>query len=674
MIFAILVIFVAIGISAVSAYYSIAGMTAIFVGAFWPIVIMGVTLEAGKVVTCLLVHKYWHRMSFTFKAYFVPAILVLMLITSTGIYGYLSMAHSSEEVDSGNVGAAVALFDEKISTENDVIGLNRKALAQMDAQVDSLLSRTDDARGAEKAAALRKTQVGERKRIQGEIADSTKLIAQWRNDRAPLAAKARLSESHLGPIKYIADVIYGDHADQRTLEGAVRWVIIMLVFVFDPLALSLVIAADQTFVWLAEDKRKKIDEELTAQIEEHNRRVISSPPEPIMSEEDLYDAAVAHIEKNQDFLQARAEAMLAKARQEEIAVAVAKDYEPGGLVDQIAADNEARRALDEARALEEFVEFLNAPMPEEVAEGVIDEMAEIGDKEYDPTADNAAADEFLENTFGHTGLPSDEELEDWGGMLSVDEIEAIIAEEEERDRPWVERNRPYLKELAKSCIDAADSDMFDSMSSEIEIEDEPVTAPDYVYDFAEFQEPVQVKDESFVPEILEYYEPDPEPPIPDDLRTALDIIQEREVVIQQLRDQLNTMTHMTITDHAGNPVTVNFAERAESTVINIPDFSIQEEIAPIVNTVANFGLSFPTDPNIGDLFLRVDQLPSRLYKWNGGKWIDADKSSMDIMAGNDEYVKHLVQKLSTGEYELDYLTPVEQDAVSKYLEENNGSN
>ena len=257
MIFGYILLFIALLISSVAAFYSIAGLTAIFAAAFWPIVIMGAVLEIGKIASTVWIHKYWNRVAIQFKMYLVPAIAILMLITSMGIFGLLSKSHLDQAVPAGDISSQVQIFDDKIRTEKDNIEASRKALKQMDAQVDEKLSRTTDDRGAERAVQIRRNQSKERTHLQNEISTAQKKISSLQEQRAPIASQARKVEAEVGPIKYIAALIYGDNPDANLLEKAVRWVIILIVLVFDPLALVLILAADQTFEWHREDKKKK---------------------------------------------------------------------------------------------------------------------------------------------------------------------------------------------------------------------------------------------------------------------------------------------------------------------------------------------------------------------------------------------------------------------------------
>jgi len=244
---------VALSLSTVAAYYSIIGLTAIFAGAVIPVIIMGGILEVGKITTTVWLRKYWHRASWVLKLYLVPAVIALALLTSMGIFGFLSKAHMDQGVTSGDVQAKLSLYDEKIKTQRDNIEVARKALQQMDAQVDARLTRGDSENGAERAVAIRRQQAGERTKLQKEIGDAQKEIAKLNEERAPIAAENRKVEAEVGPIKYIAALIYGDNPDSNLLESAVRWVIILLVAVFDPLAIALVLAANASKEWDKED-------------------------------------------------------------------------------------------------------------------------------------------------------------------------------------------------------------------------------------------------------------------------------------------------------------------------------------------------------------------------------------------------------------------------------------
>ena len=249
MLFGYLTLATALIISLSAAVYSILGLTAIFAAAFWPIVVLGGSLEFGKIITTLWLHKYWDRAEIQYKVYLCSAVAILMLLTSMGVFGYLSKAHLDQAVPSGDVAAKVQIFDDKIKTQRDNIDAARKALKQMDESVDQTMSRSNDEKGADKAAALRRSQAKERATLQNDISKAQKEITVLQEQRAPIASEMRKVEAEVGPIKYIAALVYGDNPEANVLEKAVRWVIILIVVVFDPLALTLLLAATKTFEW-----------------------------------------------------------------------------------------------------------------------------------------------------------------------------------------------------------------------------------------------------------------------------------------------------------------------------------------------------------------------------------------------------------------------------------------
>ena len=253
-----LLFFTAFVLSGIAAYYSVIGLIAIFSAAVIPVAIMGGSLEAAKLVVASWLYRYWKSIPFLMKAYFTSALVILMIITSMGIFGFLSKAHSDQSLVSGDVTAKIAVYDEKIKTAKENIDANRKALKQMDESVDQVMGRSTDEKGADKAVALRRAQQKERGRLIAEIETYQKTVSSLNEERAPIAAEVRKVEAEVGPLKYIAAMIYGDNPDENSLERSVRWLIILLIAVFDPLAVLMLIAANLTQI-----KQKEWQEEKT---------------------------------------------------------------------------------------------------------------------------------------------------------------------------------------------------------------------------------------------------------------------------------------------------------------------------------------------------------------------------------------------------------------------------
>lgn len=264
----------ALVLSGIAAWYSVVGLTAIFAAAVLPIIIMGGALEFAKVITTVWLHRYWDKCGKVMKIYLTTAVAVLALVTSMGIFGYLSKAHLDQGIPTGDVAAQIQLIDEKINIQKELISSERQniqaarnTLTQMDAQLTARLDRGDSEASVERAVQIRTQQRRERTALNNEISAAQKRIElsnqeiqKLNLEKAPIAASYRKIEAEVGPIKYIAALIYGDNPDTATLERAVRWVIILLIFVFDPLALMLVIAAISSYKWEFDEEDTKKEE------------------------------------------------------------------------------------------------------------------------------------------------------------------------------------------------------------------------------------------------------------------------------------------------------------------------------------------------------------------------------------------------------------------------------
>lgn len=263
---------VAISLSAVAAFYSIVGLAAIFAAAVWPIVIMGTILEVAKLTVTVWLHEYWRQCRWIMKAYLVPAVVVLMVITSMGIFGFLSKAHIDQIIPTGDRSAQLALFDERIANERAIIDNSRSLIKQMDDTVNGIIEKGEsreiklrDGRvimraPAELALQVRRSQASDRDALTKTIEASQSRIVAIQEERAPIAKEIRGLEAEVGPIKYIAALIYGDNPDTNLLERAVRWMIIILVAVFDPLAVMMLLAATESLKWYRESQRKDPDD------------------------------------------------------------------------------------------------------------------------------------------------------------------------------------------------------------------------------------------------------------------------------------------------------------------------------------------------------------------------------------------------------------------------------
>lgn len=229
---------VAILLSVIAAYFSIAGLATIFAAAMIPIIVMGSTLEAAKVVSVSWLYRHWDVCPSAIKYYLIVAIAVLMFITSMGTFGYLSKAHIEQSGSLGNTSVELTLLEQEIESERRRIDNAQRALASL----DRLVAESN----TENAINLRQRQAKERKQLVSEISLANSAIKDLSAKALPLRKESIKQEVEVGPIKYIADLTIGD-SSQDNLERAVRWVILLIVVVFDPLAIVLLLAANVGF-------------------------------------------------------------------------------------------------------------------------------------------------------------------------------------------------------------------------------------------------------------------------------------------------------------------------------------------------------------------------------------------------------------------------------------------
>jgi hypothetical protein len=516
-------------ISSVAIYYSVVGLTAIFSAAAIPIMIMGVSLEVAKLVCATWIKQYWTRVPMLMKTYMVTAVVLLMIITSMGIFGFLSKAHSDQSLVSGDVGSKIAIYDEKIKTARDNIEAGRKQLQQMDAAVDQVMGRSTDEKGADKAVAIRNGQKRDRAAIARDIETNQRIIATLNDEAAPIRAEVRKVEAEVGPIKYIAAFIYGVAPDATMLEKAVTWIIIMIVVVFDPLAIIMLLASQMTFGWLrgarpeveavAEetDTKPNVFTQFTEKFTEKIKRRFVKDDAPDFEGVKLPDGT---------WVQTGPAFNTAEPREEYTSI------------------DEVNRQLAEAREEPDYTE------------GSLVMQDTPIDEDHKP--------------FKGTGLSPT-------GLVSTPYIQPQVEDEPEPD--------PFMEDLVVA-------------------KEEPELAP----------EPVAVD--------------------------------------------------------TPNPRAAEAAPgQGRGAMYSAP---IQADNSPQLGKAANtgFGNDFPANPQKGDVYLRTDYLPNRLYKFNEKKWIEVDKSSTDVYAYEEAYIRHLIEEIETNRYDADTLTDVEREQIAEYLRKN----
>jgi len=690
MLLALLILSVALALSGIAAYYSIIGLTAIFAAAVIPIIVMGGVLEVAKLTVTVWLHQNWQRARWIMKSYLVSAVAVLMFITSMGIFGFLSKSHieqsamGTEQVEqvkviddklvraqakvnrwnaeigrlnrgetSGRIDGLIVREQARIDTANKriqpqidaenskVVGLRNQAaieveqqnkrlrdaqkrtsadidiaekrLAQLDKDVAAYTSQgtttggvfTADVDNVKKGNQLRANQKPERdelakaiqkaksseigvaSRVQREItkintrlAEQIKLVEanvqKIRDSIKPTIASAneniakytleagssnknvdqrikdleinieniqpeidglreekyvfekqyRQFEAEVGPVKYIAQLIYGDDPDQNLLEAAVRWVIILIVAVFDPLAIMMLLAATETFAWRRQDKENSVE-------------TTETMPSPLPVEENKEEPA-EEVETEPESEQSEQDAG-SDAEPQETGNENNQDGEPVGehpVDDKEDVNKPLERTL--------HVEHIVLPDPD------MDANTPIEDTKQTPVH---IEDEYVPNP----------EIEEEEVKEIIDEAESTY--EEDEDNP-TKRAKRIWKRLNK-----ADT-----------LKNQEAMASAGVIDELPWKQYITAKEDD-----LEQY------------------------------------------------------------------------------TRSDFGTEFPEYPIKGDTCVRVDSLPSKLYKYNNTTWIEINKDTTDVFSYNDKYIAYLIEKLGSGEYDPELLNDAERSQIEQQL-------
>jgi hypothetical protein len=249
MFFAALLMLVALAITGVAGYFSILGLMAIFPASPIAVAAMGGVLELAKLVTASWVYRNWKTANKLLKTYFTIAVCVLSFITSMGVFGYLSRAH----IEHSTVGGSAQLKIEQLETQK---ASAERRLKNAQTSLDTL-DRLTTAEDVLDANFIRNRQKRERAALNEEIKSATADIETIETNLIPLKTENLKLEAEVGPIKYVAELFYGS-GDSATIDKAVRMMIIILIFVFDPLAILLIIAANMTFLSLTKKEEESI--------------------------------------------------------------------------------------------------------------------------------------------------------------------------------------------------------------------------------------------------------------------------------------------------------------------------------------------------------------------------------------------------------------------------------
>ena len=222
-------------VAGVAAYFSVIGLATIFAGSFWPVVIMAGALEIGKIVTAGFLHIRWSDINNWFKVYLSSAVVVLMLITSLGIFGFLAKANIEQTLQGDRFSLELSIIDKRLEAKEKELSRYEERLSNLDYIIDT--ARPQDRNYIDRR------QRDERAEIATDIDNVVAEIVVLNEDKLPLQREQLVQEGEIGPIKYVAEMIYGEDVAKDKLDNAARILIFFIIFAFDPLAILLLVAS-----------------------------------------------------------------------------------------------------------------------------------------------------------------------------------------------------------------------------------------------------------------------------------------------------------------------------------------------------------------------------------------------------------------------------------------------
>lgn len=263
---ALLALLAGLILSGTAAYYSIIGLIAIFPGAVIPISLMGASLEFAKLVAASWLYRNWDIAPKVIKGYFIFAIIILMVITSLGTFGYLSKVHIESSLQVTDNTTEIARLESQIQSEQRQLDNAQRTIESLDSMISMNFNAVETNR-------IRNSQREERTNLNNAIRESSDRITELKTELAPLQKGLIDVQAKVGPLKYIAELIYGKEKAVDYFDSAVRFVIILIVLVFDPLAVLLLIAANISYIHNKNKPKEEIvQEEVSEKVEKPKKR------------------------------------------------------------------------------------------------------------------------------------------------------------------------------------------------------------------------------------------------------------------------------------------------------------------------------------------------------------------------------------------------------------------
>ena len=636
-----LILFTALCLSAIAAYYSIIGLIAIFAAAVIPIAIMGTALEVSKLVTTVWLHEYWDKAKLKMKLYLVPAVVVLMFITSMGIFGFLSKSHIEQTTASNE---SVALVER-----------NQKEIGRLEGII---------ARAEQKIESAQTTGTGADANIQTQIDREQKRIDTAYDRVQPLideqseiiAGVTALFQSELNKIdqdlsklqKYIDDgdiakaqAMVGSKADgqfgpktaqafqdyqSRKGEERLQWV------------QKIQDAANSPTVKAARDEQARLRSQAEAQIAQSNELINRLRGQ--LGQDTGVDIDAVIEEQNSKI----------KAANDEIDTLTEQTY---------ALEAEYRQLEAEVGPVKYIAEMIYGEADKNLLEEAVRWVIIIIVVVFDPLAIMmllAATESF--------GWAREQKDEKQARQTTIPDNEPDPEHEPDPDGTSAEDVGEKPPGESPGDPDQTTGARDPDPEAAARATEDDYIAQEIVYPIPEEFDPRDFEDEQ-INEVVETPQAEVDPTTQDKLETSTE---------QDLEQEINSGKLAKKIWKAQNPEDTLKHQEAllEKGIIGELPW---EQLKPIADDLASgdisFGTKFPDSPAKGDLYIRVDYLPTRLFKFNGSKWIEVDKNTSDSYTYDHEYIDHLIQKIGAGEYDPELLNNNERDQIEQRLKNQN---
>ena len=606
MFLAFLTLFTALAISAVAIFYSVAGLATIFAAAAIPIIIMGGILESAKLVTAVWLHRYWHRCVWWLKTYLVLAVAVLMFITSMGIFGYLSRAHIEQTslnieqaVQSQQLTEQVERVEGRIARWNEELD---RLFSGSDVRVDSLLSREQDELNSIYARIEReKTQLRQDAQNNINIQNNRLEQAQSRRDQNIANARSQFADD---PVS-LNEAIQRASSTEVSVAAAVQREII---------AINRVLSEQLDIV----------DTRFETQINDVQAR-INQLRSQSTNRTDEIDQRISQLEN----LILQEQAVLTDLRQE-----------------RAAAEREFRMLEAEVGPIKYIAEFIyRESADKELLEEAVRWVIIIIIIVFDPLAVLLLiASQFTFHYVREDKIANGIKVKN----SKIDELFGLVD--------------PITKQTVQNTNHVEESTIVKKTEPEV------ATIPETANDATSGTDPVDHEEQTSVD------------PVDHEEQTSVDPVDHNETVSESTEITDPLLTDDAKAEHKEVQTEgITFVETCDG-YVKYKDTLVQKEAFKNQHsemwksfnaTNTGFGTQFPKIAKIGDMFVRVDMIPNRVYKFEGTKWIEVNKNQSDTYLFDEEYIQHLITKIESGEYDVELLSENERLEIEEYLRSQN---